>query len=138
MRSRRGDAEALVILFIVIAIALAVGAFMVIGPNYNVWAKNMSGQAQLAEAQSNRKIAVLEAEAKKESAKALAEAEVERAKGVAQAVREVGSALDEHPNYPKYRWIEGMTDQHNEVYYIPTEAGIPILEAGKRGETSKK
>ena len=45
-------------------------------PQYDVYASRLSGQAQLAEAESNRKIAIEEAEAKKQSAQALSEAEV--------------------------------------------------------------
>jgi hypothetical protein len=29
-------------------------------------------------------------------------------------------------------WIENLDKGHNSVIYIPTEAGLPILEAGKR------
>ena len=42
-------------------------------PRYKVWQQGLEGQAELARAEQNRKIAVQEAEAKKESAKALAE-----------------------------------------------------------------
>jgi regulator of protease activity HflC (stomatin/prohibitin superfamily) len=123
---------------VVLLIVALIGVGMWIFPQYGVWTRTMDGQAQLAEAQSNRKIAILEAEAKRESAKALAEAEVERAKGLAKAVREVGGALDQHPNYLRYRWIEGLSDQHNDTIYIPTEAGLPILEAGKRRDKAAK
>lgn len=30
------------------------------------------------------------------------------------------------------RWIHMMEDTENATIYIPTEAGLPILEAGKR------
>jgi hypothetical protein len=29
-------------------------------------------------------------------------------------------------------WLENLDKGHNSVIYIPTEAGLPILEAGKR------
>ena len=31
-----------------------------------------------------------------------------------------------------------MNNNYNSVIYIPTEAGLPILEAGKRGAPSPK
>lgn len=130
------DVWALVKAGLVVA-ALIVGALWG-WPQYSVWQRNLQGQAELAQAQSNRKIAVLEAEAKKESAKALAEAEVERAKGVARSVREVGGALEDNPQYLRYLWVTGLSDGHGETVYIPTEAGMPILEAGKRGVKSER
>ena len=62
-------------------------------PVYNVWASEKKGQAELAQATSNRKIAVQEAEAKKESAVLLADAEVLRAQGVAKANQIIGESL---------------------------------------------
>jgi regulator of protease activity HflC (stomatin/prohibitin superfamily) len=75
----------------------------------------------------NRKIAVYEADAKKE-----ASAEVERAKGVAEANKIIGESLKENEAYLRWLWINGLTEGGNSVIYVPTEAGLPILEAGKR------
>ena len=41
-------------------------------PKYNVYSQKLAGEAELARAESNRKIAIAEAEAKKETAKQLA------------------------------------------------------------------
>ena len=102
-------------------------------PPYNVWVRQMQGKAELAQAESNRKITILEAEAKKESAKALAEAEVERAKGVAEANRIIGESLRGHEEYLRYLWITNLeSGAGRETVYVPTEAGLPILEAGRR------
>ena len=54
-------------------------------PVYSIWEREMSGRAQLAEAEWNRQIAVQEAQANLESEKLNALAEVERAKGAAEA-----------------------------------------------------
>lgn len=89
------------------------------------------GEALLLEAESSRRIAVEEAKAKLESAKMLAEAEVERAKGVAEANKIIGKSLKENEAYLKYLWIQNMNND-KEVIYIPTEAGLPILEAGRK------
>lgn len=101
-------------------------------PVYNVWNQEKQGQAELARASSNRKIAIQEAEAKMESAKMLAQAEVERAKGVAEANKIIGESLHGNESYLRYLWIQGLQDKDNNTIYIPTEAGLPILEAGKR------
>jgi hypothetical protein len=101
-------------------------------PHYRVWQQGLEGQAELKRAEQNRKISVQEAEAKKESAKLLAEAEVERAKGVAQANAIIGESLDGRESYLHYLWIMGLQDDHHEVIYVPTEANLPILEAGKQ------
>lgn len=110
-----------------------VGAFGMYGcPRYNVYQQRMEGQAILAHAQSSREVAVAEAKAKMESASLLADAEVARAKGVAAANKIIGESLKGNEDYLRYLWIqnlEGMKD--GQVIYIPTEAGMPILEASR-------
>lgn len=101
-------------------------------PTWRVWQREMSGKAELAEAEWTRKIKVEEARAVKESSSMLAEAEVERAKGVAEANKIIGASLEGNESYLRYLWIQNLNDGGNEVIYIPTEAGLPILEAGKR------
>lgn len=116
-----------VIVFILIVVATIYGY-----PQYKVWQQRLAGQAELARAEQNRKIAIQEAEAKKESARALAEAEVIRAEGVAKANRIIGESLRGNESYLRYLWIQTLNDNPQNVIYIPTEAGLPILEAGKR------
>ena len=101
-------------------------------PKYQVYKSDLAGQAQLKEAESNRKIIILEAEAQKESAALLAEVEVTRAKGVAEANKIIGNSLKNNEPYLRWLWISNMKETSNDVIYIPTEAGLPILEAGKR------
>ena len=101
-------------------------------PRYKVWQQGLEGQAELARAEQNRKIAVQEAEAIKESAKALAEAEIIRAEGVAKANKIIGDSLKNNESYLRYLWIQTLNDNPQNVIYVPTETGLPILEAGKR------
>lgn len=103
-------------------------------PQYGVWQQRLSGAAKLAEAESSRQIAIQEAHAKLESAKYLAQAEVERARGVAQANTIIGESLKNNEAYLRYLWIHNLESAENKgsVIYVPTEAGLPILEAGKR------
>ena len=114
-----------------VVVALIVTLMAVI-PRYRVWSREMDGKALLAEAEWSRQIEIEEAKARKEAAKELAEAEVERARGVAQANQIIGESLKENEQYLRYLWIQGLQDGSSEVIYIPTEAGMPILEAGKR------
>ncbi len=101
-------------------------------PKYKVWSAQMEGEAELAQAEGNRRIAVLEAESKLDAAKSLAAAEVERARGVAEANAIIGESLKGNESYLRYLWIENLDKGGNSVIYIPTEAGLPVLEAGKR------
>lgn len=103
-------------------------------PQYNVYNQKLAGEAELARAESNRKIAIAEAEAKKESAKALSEAEIIRAEGVAKANSIIGDSLKNNEAYLRYLYITGLNetdDKGNKIIYVPTEAGLPILESGR-------
>lgn len=91
-----------------------------------------AGQAELKRAEQNRQIAIEEAKAKKESAQALADAEIIRAQGVAKANKIIGDSLKDNEAYLRYLWIDSLNSNNQNVIYVPTEAGLPILEAGKR------
>jgi regulator of protease activity HflC (stomatin/prohibitin superfamily) len=111
---------------------VVIGSVMWIIPQYRVWSARMEGEAELAQAEGNRQIAVQEAQAKKESASLLAEAEIERARGVAEANKIIGDSLRNNDSYLRWLWIDRLDKGNNSVIYIPTEGGLPILEAGKR------
>ena len=99
---------------------------------YNVWQQTLKGEGELKRAESNRRIKVYEAQAALESAKLAAQAEIERAKGVAEANRIVAEGLRGHDEYLRYLWIDKVAGSANrEIVYVPTEANLPILEAGK-------
>lgn len=115
---------------IVMVTILGLGLIMYIMPVYNVWQREMSGRAELAQATWNRRIAVEEAQAEKEAASLKAEAEVERAKGAAQAQEIIAETLTEP--YLRYLWLQQIENGDNrQVIYVPTETGLPILEAGR-------
>lgn len=102
-------------------------------PRYSVYQQRLTGEAELARASYNRQVAVQEAEAKKAAATDLADAEVIRAQGVAKANAIIGDSLRNNEAYLRYLWITDVTGTREpSVIYVPTEAGIPILEAGKR------
>lgn len=113
---------------------------MYVMPNYGVYKQRLEGQALLAHAQAAKEVAVAEAKAKMESADLLAQAEVARAKGVAQANQIIGDSLHGNDSYLRYLWITEVAgkDIDKTVVYIPTEANIPILEAGRGKSTEAK
>ena len=102
-----------------------------IGRVYDVWAQGKEGEAELAKAESNRQIKTLEAKATMESAKHLADAEVIRAQGVAESNKIIGDSLKGNEGYLRYLWIQGLQTNQMQTIYVPTEAGLPILEAGR-------
>jgi regulator of protease activity HflC (stomatin/prohibitin superfamily) len=113
-------------------ICTIIWGFCAIGRVYSVWAQGKEGEAELARAESNRRIKILEAKAAEESSKYLSAAEVVRAKGVAEANKIIGQSLHNNEGYLRYLWIHNLENTKNQIIYVPTEAGLPILEAGKR------
>ena len=99
---------------------------------FKVFSAEMSGKAELSQAEWNRQIIVRQAQAKKDAASLEAEAEVLRAEGVAKANEIVAEGLGGPEGYLRYLYIHMLESQQNQIIYVPTEAGLPILEAGKR------
>lgn len=101
-------------------------------PMYNVWEQGLTGEAALARATQDWQILIEEALAKKESSVHWAAAEVERAKGAAQANQIVAESLGGPEGYLRWLFIEKLDEiKSGQIIYLPTEAGIPILEAGR-------
>ena len=121
----------LFILAVVIVILGIIIGVLIAWPNYNVWRREMSGKAELSEATWNRQIAVEEAQAELDAATLLKDAEVVRAGGVAEAIKIIGDSLQDNESYLRYLWIQSLHDSYGEVIYVPTEANLPILEAGR-------
>ncbi len=124
--------------------AIGLGAVLLVGgilggcyayPQYNVYSQRMEGQAEFQRAESNRRIRVQEAQASLDAAKLTAEAEIERSRGVAEANKLIADSLGGSEGYLRWRYIE-MLEQSagkgRDVIYVPTEANLPILEAGRR------
>jgi len=126
------EKSGLVFYMAAVGILIGISAGMYIFPKYSVWQQEMKGRAQLAKAEQNRQIKIQEAKALKEAAIYQAEAEVNRAKGVAKANKIIGDSLKGNEAYLRYLWVNQLSDNSQNVIYIPTEAGMPILEAGKR------
>lgn len=137
-RTKQARKQRMLKIIIPVASVLLIGS-IVTGlygcPKYRVWQQGLEGEAELKRAESNRKVKVYEAEARFESAKLDAKSEVERAKGVAEANKIVADGLRGHEEYLKYLWIDKVAgNSGREIVYVPTEANMPILEAGRRSE----
>jgi regulator of protease activity HflC (stomatin/prohibitin superfamily) len=93
---------------------------------YNVWAMEQEGKAILMKAEQTRQIQIAQAMAEKDSAVLRAE-----------AIAIIGKAAKEYPEYRQQEYIGAFAEALKEgkmqqIIYVPTEANIPILEAGKR------
>lgn len=141
-------------------LVIAFFAFIILAfwawPKYNVYKQELNGRAALKEAEWSKQILIEEAKAREQAAlmqakakvtlaeaegkakiaraKAEGQADIERAKAAAEANRIIGESLKDNEEYLRYIWIKGLQDGKGERIYIPTEAGLPILEAGKANE----
>ena len=111
-----------VVIFFVLAIVI--GAIMFVIPQYNVWQQTLAGEAQLKRAEQERRIMVTQAEA-----------ELESAQKKADAIKIVGEAAAAFPEYRTQEFIQAFAEalrdgSISQIIYVPTEANIPITEAG--------
>lgn len=95
-------------------------------PQYQVYSQRLAGEAELAKAHAARQVLVAQAEAERDAAKMRA-----------QAIEIVGQAAKDYPEYRTQEFIGAFAEaMHNgkisQIIYVPTEANIPVLEAGKR------
>jgi regulator of protease activity HflC (stomatin/prohibitin superfamily) len=117
-----------------LVIAAIIGGSLYGCPKYNVYSQRMQGEAELAQANYSKQVQVQDAKAKLESAQSYADAEVIRARGVAKANAIIGDSLKDNDGYLRYLWINKLADSESkggQVIYVPTEAGLPVLEAGR-------
>ena len=98
-------------------------------PKWSVYNNRLQGEAEFVRAEQNRKIKIEEARANLEAERMNADAEVERAKGAAKAIEIENGKLT--PTYIQYLWVRQQAQANNKIIYIPTEACMPILEAGR-------
>ncbi len=116
-------------------ILFSIYALMRYYPQYRVYAQTLRGQADFAEAEINRQILVEEAKANEEALQLNANGEAQRerirADATAYAGEKVGAMLEANPGYLRWLWINNVAGSKGERIYIATEAGLPILEAGK-------
>lgn len=144
-KHHKGSTEVIVGIAIVIILGVGILLAMWAYPKYRIYSQTARGEADLREAEWSKKIQIEEARGKEESstmiaqarvtqAKAEGEAEIVRAEATAKANAIIGQSLRDNEAYLRYLWIMGLKDGSGERIYIPTEAGMPILEAGKAGQ----
>lgn len=107
----------------------SIGLLMWVIPVYGVWQQGLSGQASLEKAKQERKILIEQARA-----------EVQAAALRAKAIEIIGASAKKYPEYRLQEFIgafgKALEDgKINQIIYVPTEANIPVLEAGKRRST---
>lgn len=118
------------VVFVFVLIMLALFWSPVVGP----WVAERKGLAEFRQAEQNRQIRIQEARSKKEAAEFLAEAEITKAGGVAEANNIMAKSLGGPEGYLRWKYIEMLEEtgqNSNTIVYIPTEAAMPVLEAGR-------
>ncbi len=110
----------------VIVLAALITAGMVGCPQYKVWEQGLAGKAKLERATQERKIIVEQAKAELESAEIRA-----------QAIEVLGQKAKDFPEYRLQEFMGAFAealqnDNIDKIIYVPTEANIPVMEAGKR------
>lgn len=109
----------LTILFVILALMFGL-------PLWNVWKQGLSGEANLARAEQEKQIMIETAKAEKEAAQYTAD-----------AIGIIGKAAQQYPEYRQQEFIKAFgealnKETINQIIYVPTEANIPLTEAGKR------
>ena len=129
--SQKGSSEVLgSIVSLVFVLGLLLSLFLG-WPYYKVWKQEMNGKAALAEARQSKMIQVEQARAELDSAQLRAD-----------AIKTIGVASQKYPDYRTQEFIGAFGEalregQINQIIYVPTEASIPILEAGSRPTIEK-
>lgn len=115
-------------------VVLVGGGLMYGCPQYSVYQQRMVGEAELAHAEFSKRVQVTDAQGRLDAASKLADVEIARARGVAEANKIIGDSLKGNEAYLKWLWITDLGGAGNKpaVIYVPTEANLPILEAGRR------
>lgn len=96
-----------------------IAGWLAIAPEYRLYRANIE-----------KRIIVTEAKAQADADHEHARGEVERARGTAQANKIVAGSITEP--YLRYLYVNNLAKLgKGQVIYVPTEAGMPILEAGR-------
>lgn len=114
-----------------IGVFLGSGVVAVILLTGSIWAGYMAIMPgyRLDRAEVEKQILVEQAKAEADAAIQEARGEVERAKGTSEANLIVAGSITEP--YLRYLYINSLRNTDNQVIYLPTEAGLPVLEADR-------
>jgi len=105
--------------------------------HFRLWRAEYAGKAFEIEKEYKGKGILAEAEYSKQARVEQASAELESAQMTADAIEIVGKAAQQYPEYRQQEFFLALGEALSEgtisqVIYLPTEAGLPITEAGKR------
>lgn len=108
----------------IVSAVVVIAAFLFGYPVWNVWQQEMEGKAIKAKAEFSRQALISQAHAEKDAALLRSE-----------AISIVGKAAKEFPEYRQQEFIGAFAHALElgkiaQIIYVPTEANIPIIEAG--------
>lgn len=111
--------------FATLMLVMLIVAVMAGCPTYSVYTARMDGEATQARANGAKQALVAQAQAEKEAAQLRAD-----------AIKIVGQAAKEYPEYRTQEFIGAFANaleggKISQIIYVPTEANIPITEASK-------
>jgi regulator of protease activity HflC (stomatin/prohibitin superfamily) len=94
--------------------------------------------ADLQRAKNEQQIQIAQAQSRYDAAELNKKAAVIEAEAVALQIQAIGSELKNHDLYLRWQWIQMMekTESETNTIYVPTEANLPVLEAGRLGKRS--
>ena len=125
LKNQQGNSTIIITIISSIVLLIIIPILLFGGPIYKVWQQEKSGQAKLAKASQERQILVEQAKA-----------EDEAADYVVNAIRKVGAAAKEFPEYRQQVFMQAyaealQNESISKIIYVATEAGIPIIEANR-------
>ncbi|WP_162941578.1 hypothetical protein [Desertimonas flava] len=114
---------------VIVAIVLVIVGWKVVSPKLNLYRSNTEKQSVIAEQEAISQAEVYAAQKRVTAAEAEAEARIIEAESIAESQRIISETLT--PEYLTWRFYEVLATTENEIIYVPTEAGLPILEAAR-------
>lgn len=115
-----------------LTVALLIGGAMWGLPKYKLYRADIEKRTLISEARAKADAAEYTAEAEVTKANYEAERDRIRAQGVADANATINQTLT--PEFITWHYVDQLADLGDQIIYVPTEGGIPILESGRVGQ----
>lgn len=123
------------VVFVFLIVVAIVLWNLIWAPKWNVWASQKQGEADLQQAHKEQQVQVASAQGRLDAAVINKNAAIIEAEAVSAQIERIGEKLTTHDLYLKWQWIKMMEEKpEGSVIYVPTEANLPILEAGMRNK----
>jgi hypothetical protein len=119
----------------VLGLVLLIGGCMGAMPKYDLYKAETGKRARVAEARAEADAEQYRADRAVETATAEAEARRIEAEGIRDAQDTIASSLT--PEYISWFFIDRLDDIDGQVIYVPTEGGVPVMEAGRTTVTTR-